>query len=138
MGFDCDIKICRSLCCRNCAVVTEDEAIALIGKVKKEYGLDLELKKYFRKAQGEHGHYFAVKMIKGQCIFLDKEKRCRIYRCRPKLCELYPVVDIDVVDARCPDVMKNRFSQDMLETLKKRYAIEVDERIRKEQIFCFV
>ena len=138
MGFDCDIKLCDSLCCRNCPVLTEEEALSLIRKVKKEYGLDLELKKYFRKVQGEHGLYYAVKMIKGQCIFLDKEKKCRIYSCRPKLCELYPVVDVDMVDAHCPDVMKNRISQDMLEILKKRYAVEIDERIRKEQIFCFV
>jgi Fe-S-cluster containining protein len=37
-------------------------------------------------------------MIKGQCIFLNREKRCRIYRCRPELCELYPAVDVDAVD----------------------------------------
>jgi len=138
MDFDCDIKLCDSLCCRNCPVLTEEEALLLIRKVKKEYGLELELQKYFRKVQGEYGHYYAVKMIKGQCLFLDKEKRCRIYRCRPKLCELYPVVDVDIVDARCPDVMKNRISQEMLETLNKRYAVEIDERIRKEHTFYFV
>ncbi|MBU4075983.1 MAG: YkgJ family cysteine cluster protein [Euryarchaeota archaeon] len=138
MGNECDIKICGSLCCRNCPVLTEDEALTLIKNVKKEYGLELELKKYFRKAEGEHGHYYAVKMIKGQCIFLDKEKRCRIYRCRPTLCELYPVIDVDAVDVRCPDVGKNKFSQEMLDSLKKRYADEVDERIRKEHTFRFI
>jgi len=45
MGFDCDIKVCGSLCCRNCPVLTEEEALTLIKKVKKEYGLLLELKK---------------------------------------------------------------------------------------------
>jgi Fe-S-cluster containining protein len=138
MGFDCDIKLCDSLCCRNCPVLTEEEALTLIRKVKKEYGLELELKKYFRKAGGEHGLYYAVKMIKGQCIFLDREKRCRIYRCRPKLCELYPAVDVDVVDERCPDVRKNKFSQEMLDTFKKRYADEIDDRIKKEKRFMFV
>ncbi|MDP3103175.1 MAG: YkgJ family cysteine cluster protein [Candidatus Methanoperedens sp.] len=138
MGFECDIKLCGSLCCRNCPVLTEDEALTLIKNVKKEYGLELELKKYFRKAQGERGLYYAVKMIKGQCIFLDKDKRCRIYRCRPTLCELYPVIDVDAVDVRCPDVGKNKFSQEMLDSLKKRYADEVDERIRKEHTFRFI
>lgn len=138
MGFDCDIKLCGSLCCRNCPVLTEDEALTLIKNVKREYGLELELKKYFRKAQGERGLYYAVKMIKGQCIFLDKEKRCRIYRCRPTLCELYPVIDVDAVDVRCPDVGKNKFSLEMLAALKKRYADEIDERIRKEHTFRFI
>jgi len=138
MDFDCDIKICGSLCCRNCPVLTEDEALTLIQNVKKEYGLELELKKYFRKAEGELGLYYAIKMIKGQCIFLDKEKRCRIYRCRPKLCELYPVIDVDAVDGRCPDVKKNRISTKMLDSLKKRYADEIDERIRKEHTFRFI
>ncbi len=138
MGFECDIKICGSLCCRNCPVLTEDEALTLIKNVNKEYGLELELKKYFRKAQGERGLYYAVKMIKGQCLFLDKEKRCRIYRCRPTLCELYPVIDVDAVDGRCPDVGKNKFSQEMLDALKKRYADEIDERIRKEKKFMFI
>ncbi|MFH1322230.1 MAG: YkgJ family cysteine cluster protein [Methanobacteriota archaeon] len=138
MGFDCDIKLCDSLCCRNCPVLTEEEALTLIRKVKKEYELELELKKYFRKAEGEHGLYYAVKMIKGQCIFLNREKRCRIYRCRPKLCELYPAVDVDAVDESCPDVGKNKFSQKVLDALKKRYAEEVDESIKKEKTFKFV
>src|SRR4030065_2843639 len=129
MGFDCDIKLCDSLCCRNCPVLTEEEALTLIRKVKKEYGLELDVKKYFRKAEGEHGLYFAVKMMKGQCILLNREKRCRIYRCRPKLCELYPVVDVDAVDEHCPDIRKNKFSQEILDALKKRYADEIDERI---------
>lgn len=138
MGFDCDIKLCDSLCCRNCPVLTEEEALTLIRKVKKEYELEFELKKYFRKAEGEHGLYYAVKMIKGQCIFLDKEKRCRIYRCRPTLCELYPVIDAEAVDGRCPDVEKNRFSREMLDALKKRYYEEVNEKIRKEHTFRFI
>jgi Fe-S-cluster containining protein len=138
MGFDCDIKVCGSLCCRNCAVLTEEEAFSFIRIVKNEYGLELELKKYFRKAEGEHGLYYAVKMLKGQCIFLDREKRCRIYRCRPKLCELYPVVDVDAVDERCPLVMKNKISREMLDALKKRYSDEIDERIKKEQTFNFI
>jgi Fe-S-cluster containining protein len=138
MGFDCDIKLCDSLCCRNCPVLTEEEALTLMRKVKKEYGLLLELKNYFRKAEGRHGLYYAVKMIKGQCIFLNREKRCRIYRCRPRLCELYPAVDVDAVDESCPDVGKNKFSQKVLDTLKKRYAEEVDESIKKEKTFKFV
>jgi len=138
MGFDCDIKVCGSLCCRNCPVLTGEETLSLIKNVKKEYGLELELKKYFRNAKGELGLYYAVKMIKGQCIFLNKEKRCRIYRCRPTLCELYPVIDVDAVDLKCPDVGKNRFSQELLDSLKKRYENEIDERIRKEHTFRFV
>ncbi len=138
MGFDCDIKLCDSLCCRNCPVLTEEEAFTLIRKVKNEYGLELDVKKYFRKAEGEHGLYYAVKMIKGQCIFLNREKRCRIYRCRPKLCELYPAVDVDAVDENCPDVGKKKFSQKALDALKKRYAEQVDESIKKEKTFKFV
>ena len=138
MGFDCDIKLCDSLCCRNCPVLTEEEALSLIRKVKKEYRRELELKKYFRKAEGEHGLYYAVKMIKGHCIFLNREKRCHIYRCRPKLCELYPAVDVDTVDEGCPDVGNNKFSQKVLDALKKRYAEEVDESIKKEKTFKFV
>lgn len=138
MDFDCEIRICGSLCCRNCPVLTEKEALDLIAEVRKEYDLELELKKYFRKAEGEHGLYYAVKMIKGQCIFLDREKKCRIYRCRPKLCELYPVIDVDAVDERCPDILKNKFSLEMLAVLKKRYSDEIDERIKKEHIFSFI
>ncbi len=138
MGFDCDIKLCGSICCRNCAVLTEEETLYLVRNVKKENGLELEIKKYFRKAEGEHGLYYAVKMIRGKCIFLDKKKRCRIYRCRPTLCELYPVVDMDAVDVRCPDVGKNKISREMLDSLKKRYADEVNERIKKEKKFMFL
>lgn len=138
MGFKCDIKLCDSLCCRNCPVLTEEEALTLIKKVKKEYGFLIELKRYFRKAEGEHGLYYAVKMIKGQCIFLNREKRCRIYMCRPKLCELYPAVDVDLADEICPLVMKNKISREMLDALKRRYADEIDERIKKELTFNFI
>ena len=135
-ALDCDIKLCGSLCCRNCAVLTADELTGLIAKVRKEYALELDPGKYFRQAKGEHGIYYAVKMIRGQCIFLNKEKRCRIYRCRPALCELYPVIDVDAVDERCPIVSK--LPQETLDGLKRRYAEEVDEGIRKEQRFMFV
>lgn len=138
MRFDCDISLCGSRCCRNCAVLTEEEALALIRNVNKEYGLELELKKYFRKAEGDNGLYYAVKMIKGQCIFLDREKKCRIYRCRPNLCKLYPVIDVDAVDERCPHIGKNKFPQEMLDALKKRYADEIAERIKKEKTFRFI
>ncbi len=84
-ALDCDIKLCNSLCCRNCAVLTADELTELVADVRKEYALELDPGKYFRQAKGEHGIYFAAKMIRGQCIFLNKEKRCRIYRCRPTL-----------------------------------------------------
>ncbi len=135
-ALDCDIELCNSSCCRNCAVLTEDEAAKLIANVRNEYAFELEPKKYFRQAKGEHGIYFALKIIKGQCIFLNKERRCRIYRCRPKLCELYPAIDVNAVDERCPIVGK--LPQDILETLKKRYENEVDERIKQEQTFRFI
>ncbi|VVB89851.1 Putative zinc- or iron-chelating domain protein [uncultured archaeon] len=135
-ALDCDIKLCDSLCCRNCPVLTENEAAELIEKVRKEYGLELDPKKYFKQAAGEHGLYYAVKMIKGQCIFLNREKRCRIYRCRPTLCELYPVIDVDAVDERCPIV--GELPHVMLATLKQRYADEVDKRVKMEQTFRFV
>lgn len=135
-AMDCDIKLCGSLCCRNCAVLTQNELTDLIEKARKEYALELDPEKYFRRAKGERGIYFAVKMIKGQCIFLNKEKRCRIYRCRPALCELYPVIDADAVDERCPIVHK--LPGEKLAFLKQRYAIEVDENIRSEQTFLFV
>ncbi|MDD5473906.1 MAG: YkgJ family cysteine cluster protein [Candidatus Methanoperedens sp.] len=134
--LDCDIKLCNSLCCRNCAVLTADELTELVADVRKEYALELDPGKYFREAKGEHGIYYAVKMIRGQCIFLNKEKRCRIYRCRPALCELYPVVDVDSVDERCPVVHK--LPQEKIAFLKRKYADEVDERIQKEQKFMFV
>lgn len=137
-ALECDIKHCGSLCCRNCPVLTETEVAELIGNVRKVYGLGLEIKKYFRRAEGEHGIYFAIKMIRGQCIFLNKEKRCRIYRCRPKLCELYPVIDVDAVDMRCPGVKENKIPASLLDILKQRYADEIDERIKMEQTFRFV
>ncbi len=138
MDLRCDISLCDALCCRNCAVLTEEELTLLIERVKREYSLELSVNKYFRKAKGEHGTYYAVKMIKGQCIFLDNEKRCRIYRCRPKLCELYPVIDVDAVDIQCTKVKDKKFSGEMLARLKQRYASEVDKRIKKEQRFRFV
>jgi Fe-S-cluster containining protein len=135
-ALDCDIKLCDSLCCHNCAVLTQEEVAELIAKVRKEYALELPPRKYFRQAKGIHGIYFAVKMIKGQCIFLNKENRCRIYRCRPLLCELYPVIDVEAVDERCP--ITNKLPQEILEALKKRYENEVDERIKQEQTFRFI
>jgi Fe-S-cluster containining protein len=136
--FNCNIKQCGSLCCRNCPVLTVNETKELIKMVRQEYGLELDIKKYFRTAKGENGLYYAIKMIKGQCIFLNKEKRCRIYLCRPALCELYPVIDIDTVDERCPDVMKYKFSREMLDSLKKRYTNEIDKRIKTEHTFSFL
>ncbi len=135
-AIDCDIELCNSMCCRNCAVLTEDEAANLIVRVKKEYALELEPKKYFRQAKGEHGIYFALKIIKGQCIFLNKEKRCRIYRCRPTLCKLYPVIDANSVDERCP--IAGKLPKEMLDGLKRRYADEIDERIQRELKFLFI
>lgn len=134
--MDCDIELCGSICCRNCAVLTEDELTELIANVRREYKLELEPRKYFRQAKGEHGIYFAVKMIKGKCIFLNKENRCRIYKCRPTLCELYPVIDADAVDERCPIV--NKLPIEVLDGLKRRYAEEIDGKIRAEQTFRFV
>lgn len=136
-NFNCDIDTCGSLCCRNCPVLTRDEVEKLIADVREEYGLELVPGRYFRRAKGEHGTYFAVKMIRGQCIFLDKEKRCRIYRCRPLLCELYPATDADCVDIRCPLVSGNKIPDKVLDALKIRYAGEVDKRIRMEHTFRF-
>jgi len=135
-NLDCDIRLCDSLCCRNCAVLTEEEVCALIQNARREYALELDRGKYFRQAMGEHGMYYAVKMIKAQCIFLNKEKRCRIYRCRPVLCELYPVIDVDAVDERCP--IAHKLPKEKLDGLKRRYAEEVEEGIQKEQTFRFV
>jgi Fe-S-cluster containining protein len=136
--LDCDITLCKAMCCRNCPVLTEKELVDLLIAIKKEYDLELDQQKYFRKAKGEHGLYFAMKMIKGQCIFLTKETRCRIYRCRPKLCELYPAIDFNTVDPKCPDIMKNKLTPETLTILKQRYAVEIDERIKKEQTFRFI
>ncbi len=137
-ALNCDIRLCNSLCCHNCAVLTVDEVSKLIKAIMKEYALEIDAQKYFRQAKGEHGIYFAIKMIKGQCIFLNKEKRCRIYRCRPALCELYPAIDVDIVDERCPGVRENKIPDEYLAVLKKRYANEIDERIKMEQEFRFI
>ncbi len=134
--WDCDISICKSLCCHNCAVLTTDEVSELVSNARKKYDLELDPKIYFRKVKGEHGTYFAVKMIKGRCIFLNKEYRCRIYDCRPVLCKLYPVIDVDAIDQRCP--IANRLSKDEIAVLKKRYEEEVDEKIKAEKTFMFI
>jgi len=134
--WDCDISICKSLCCHNCAVLTGDEVSRLVSNARIKYDLELDPKRYFRKVSGELGVYFAVKMIKGRCIFLNKEDRCRIYECRPVLCKLYPVIDVDSIDERCP--MANRLSKDEIAVLKKRYEEEVDEMIKAEKTFLFV
>ncbi len=136
MPFDCDISLCKSLCCHNCAVLTEEEVSELIKNALMKYSLELEPKKYFRSVKGEFGSYFAVRMIKGKCIFLNKENRCRIYKCRPKLCALYPVIDVDAVDERCPIV--RTLPEGTIELLKIRYEKEVDERIKSEKTFMFV
>jgi len=135
-SLDCDIGICKSLCCHNCAVLTGDEVSELIKNAMMKYALELEPKKYFRTVKGEHGIYFAVRIIRGQCIFLNKENRCRIYGCRPTLCDLYPVIDVDAVDERCP--MANKLSKETLAVLKQRYKKEVDESIKAEKTFMFV
>lgn len=135
-SLDCDIGICKSLCCHNCAVLTDEEVSLLIKKARIKYELELETKKYFRKVKGEHGNYFAIRMIKGRCIFLNRENRCQIYECRPALCDLYPVIDVDAVDERCP--IANKLSSEMLDVLKRRYEDEVDERIKAEKTFMFL
>jgi Fe-S-cluster containining protein len=135
-AMDCDIEQCRSLCCHNCAVLTKAQVSELITNVNKQYSLELEPKKFFREVRGEHGIYYAIKMIKGRCIFLNKENRCRIYLCRPTLCKLYPVIDIDKVDERCP--MVKILPAEVLVGLKRRYAEEIDEDIQAEQTFLFV
>jgi Fe-S-cluster containining protein len=132
----CDIGLCKSLCCRNCAVLTKAEVSELITNVNKEYSLELEPKKFFREVRGERGIYYAIKMIRGRCIFLNKENRCRIYLCRPTLCKLYPVIDIGKVDELCP--MAKDLPPDAIIGLKRRYAEEVDEDIKAEQTFLFV
>jgi len=134
--MDCDIGHCKSLCCHNCAVLTKAEVSELIANVNKEYSLELEPKKFFRKVRGERGIYYAIKMIKGRCIFLNKENRCRIYLCRPTLCKLYPVIDIDKVDERCPIV--NMLPPEVLVDLKRRYVEEIHADIKAEQTFLFV
>lgn len=134
--MDCDIKNCKSLCCHNCAVLTEGEVSNLILNVKKKYAIELEPRKFFKKVKGEIGIYYAIKMIKGQCIFLNKENRCRIYLCRPTLCELYPVIDIDKVDERCP--IANMLPPEALVDLMRRYAEEIDDDIKAEQMFLFI
>ncbi|MCX9082154.1 MAG: YkgJ family cysteine cluster protein [Candidatus Methanoperedens sp.] len=136
MKMNCDIENCKSRCCHNCAVLTEDEISNLILNVRKKYTIELEPRKFFKKVKGEFGTYYAIKMIKGQCIFLNKENRCRIYLCRPTLCELYPVIDIDMVDKRCP--IANMLPPEMLSGLKRRYAQEIDGNIKAEQTFLFV
>lgn len=135
-AWDCDISLCKSLCCHNCAVLTGDEVLDLITNVRKKYDLELDPKKYFRSAKGEHGTYFAIKMMKGRCIFLNKEERCRIYDCRPVLCKLYPVIDVDAIDERCP--IADKLSRDEISILKTKYEKEVDERIKVEKTFMFV
>lgn len=137
-GLKCNIELCDSLCCRRCPVLTQDEVAELITNVRKEYTLELDPEKYFRRARGEHSTYFAAKMIKGRCIFLNKEKRCRIYRCRPTLCELYPVIDVDAVDEQCPAIREHKLSEKMLVALKQRYTDEIDENIKLEQMFRFI
>ena len=134
--MDCDIEQCRSLCCHNCAVLTKTQVSEFITNVTKQYSLELEPKKFFREVRGERGTYYAIRMIKGRCIFLNKENLCRIYLCRPALCKLYPVIDIDKVDERCP--MAKILPDGVLAGLKRRYAEEIDEDIKAEQIFLFV
>lgn len=135
-AMDCDIDRCKALCCHNCAVLTKSEVSELIKNVNREYSLELEPKKFFREVKGERDIYYAIKMIKGRCIFLNKENRCRIYLCRPILCKLYPVIDIDKVDERCP--ISKVLQVEMLIGLKRRYEVEIDEDIKAEQTFLFV
>lgn len=134
--MNCNISQCNSNCCHNCAVLTEGEVSKLIMDVRKKYGVQIEQNKFFKKVKGELGVYYAIKMIKGKCIFLNNEKRCRIYMCRPVLCELYPVIDIDKVDDRCPQA--KILPKDTLMDLKRRYAKEINENVKAEQTFLFV
>ena len=135
-AMDCDIGLCKALCCHNCAVLTKGEVSELVTHVNKEYSLELEPKKIFKEVKGERNIYYAIKMIKGRCIFLNKENRCRIYLCRPTLCKLYPVIDIDKVDERCPK--SKVLPVEMLIGLKRRYEEEIDDDIKAEQTFLFV
>jgi Fe-S-cluster containining protein len=117
-------------------VLTHNEVSGLVANVRKKYNLELDPKKYFRPVKGEYGTYLAVKMIKGRCIFLNKENLCRIYQCRPVLCRLYPVIDVDAIDERCR--VAKKLLNDEITHLKKRYEEEVDERIKMEKTFMFI
>jgi len=57
----------------------------------QELGLDL---KHFTRqhCQSEDGIYFLkeTKDQSGECRFLDKDSRCRVYRARPTQCRTWP------------------------------------------------
>lgn len=90
---------CQAMCCRLPVEVTGDdlERMGLIGEFEKELGAVWILKE-FRK-QGLVKSYSAKNLKftleqrpNGECIFLDKEKRCTVYDKRPTTCREHPRV----------------------------------------------
>jgi len=82
---------------------------------------------------GEKG-YAQLRNDRGCCVFYDREnKRCKIYKLRPRGCRIYPVVyseeDGVIVDYLCP--MGKTVSKNELET-KGKSVIKLLKKIDKE------
>jgi len=78
--------------------------------------------------------YAQLRNDRGCCVYYDREnKRCRIYRLRPRGCRIYPVVyseeDGVIVDYLCP--MGKTVSKNELKT-KGKSVIKLLKKIDKE------
>jgi len=129
-GFDCDIN-CAAPSAAGTALFWQKKSSHVNKESQKGIWASLELKKYFRKAEGEHGLYFAVKMMKGQCIFLNREKDAA-YTGAVQACELYQQLML-ARWMRMSLVMKTKFPGNA-GCPEKRYSDEINERIKRNNI----
>ena len=114
-----------------------------INWIKKE---DPSLEGYMRYKQIVNGKIPALKTKKnGECIFLNKEKKCSIYDTRPNICKMYPYWGIKLNDGKIVIIKHDHESNcnylkkplsikekyDLVETFK---AIKSDEKSYKKDI----
>lgn len=81
IGWRC--KFCGGCC--DCPSVSKKDIANIAGFLKIPF--EETVKKYLSSFDGMTGK---IKKSKEKCIFLDENKRCKIYRVRPIICRLRP------------------------------------------------
>lgn len=82
-------------------VMTEDEAVTNLSKSARRLKSAGILKSY----RGRNLVFILEQRPNGDCIFLDKERRCTVYEKRPEICRQFP--KIGPKPGHCPYKNKN-------------------------------
>lgn len=97
-SFQC--KRCAD-CCKYLTVKLSERDISAIKKKGYE---DFKVYDDYIKS-------FVLKRTGKCCVFLDRNKNCRIYSIRPKVCKDYPFVESDEVESCRPALLKYKFGK---------------------------